>query len=117
MLNLKRIIIGLGLVSTMPIYLLSVDGSQIETSSSSHEADKKRTTINNNVLDGNDKVDAIAKDVKKLLKTQSKSGDKIVNVKKVKNMTVNQYDNSIGVFLSSLNKMSVMFFVRVEFPS
>lgn len=96
MLNVKKVIIVLGLVSTIPIYLFSLDNSQIKTSSSTHRADKKRTIINNNVLDGNDQIDAVAKDVKKILKTQSKSGDKVVNVKNVKNMTVNQYDNRIN---------------------
>ena len=98
MLHIKQALIILGVVATVSIYLLggeSKTDTQIKTPSSNHEAHKKRTTINNNVLDGNDKLDVVAKDVKKLLKTQSKSGDKIVNVKKVKNMTVNQYDNSI----------------------
>ena len=102
MLNVKKVIIVLGLVSTLPTYLLTKDNSQIETSNSTHQADKKRTTINNNVLDGNDKIDALAKDVKKLYKAQSKRGDKIVNVKNVKNMTVNQYDRSINKTYQSI---------------
>lgn len=96
MLNVKKAIIVLALISTVPMYLLSTEDSQIKTSSSSYQADKKRTTINNNVMDGNDQINAVAKDVKKLLKTQSKNGDKVVKVKNVKNMTVNQYDNSIN---------------------
>lgn len=94
MLNLKKKILISGLISIIPLnLLLADDASKRLISSSTHEADKKRTVINNNVLDGNDKLVAVAKDVKKLLKSQSKSGDKIVNVK---NMTVNQYDNSIN---------------------
>ncbi|CAA6798506.1 MAG: Unknown protein [uncultured Sulfurovum sp.] len=102
MLYIKKAVILAALLSILPIYLLWGE-HQIKTSNSKYQANKKRTIINNNVLDGNDKIDVVAKDVKKLLKTQSKNGDKIVNVKKVKNMTVNQYDESIHKTYQSIN--------------
>jgi hypothetical protein len=119
-LQRKIILLGFTILSAIVVYGKNNDVNNLKTSSPNYQASKKRAIINNNILDNQDllieqgkKQKKIAKDIKKILKKQGISKNKIVNISKAKNVTVNQlnkifYTGNISKnYFGSLRKCSI----------